>query len=153
MSRNSLFQAGARLEPTTISLQTNTQPFSQRRQMIELCCQYLSVRFNWLYAMIMLRRSFWVNPHSIVCLNVKYFLEAGLISEILRDCSESQSHNHIWLNIFIISTTSFTVNPYSIVCLNIEELLDQSIRRIWSLTDSNEFESTNTYFVKEHSTI
>ena len=47
-----------------LSSQTNTQPFSQTGQMIELCCEYLSVRCIWLYVIIMSRTSFRVNPHS-----------------------------------------------------------------------------------------
>ena len=48
-----------------LTSQTNTQPFSQTGQMIELCCDYLSVRaFNcmllsWLYVLIMVECSFW----------------------------------------------------------------------------------------------
>ena len=33
--------------------------------MIELCCEYLSVRCIWLYVLIMSRTRFRVNPHSI----------------------------------------------------------------------------------------
>ena len=50
--------------------------------MIELCCEYLSVRCIWLYVIIMSRSSFRVNPHSIVCLNVKELL--------------ARSRRHIW---------------------------------------------------------
>ena len=50
--------------------------------MIELCCEYLSVRCIWLYVIIMSRASFRVNPHPIVCLNVKELL--------------AQSRRHIW---------------------------------------------------------
>ena len=32
--------------------------------MIELFCEYLSVRFNWLYVLNMSRTRFRVNPHS-----------------------------------------------------------------------------------------
>ena len=49
----------------------NTQPFSQTGQMIELCCEYLSVRCGWLYVIIMSSSRFRVNPHSIICLNAK----------------------------------------------------------------------------------
>ena len=38
--------------------------------MIELCCEYLSVRCIWLYFIIKWRTSFRVNLHAIVCLNV-----------------------------------------------------------------------------------
>ena len=60
----------------------NTQPFSQTGQMIELCCEYLSVWCIWLYVIIVSHTSFRVNLHSIVCLNVKELL--------------AQSQQHIW---------------------------------------------------------
>ena len=50
--------------------------------MIELCCEYLSARCIWLYVIIMSRRSFRVNLHSVVCLNVKEDL--------------ARSRHHIW---------------------------------------------------------
>ena len=34
--------------------------------MIELCCEYLSVRCIWMYALVMSRTRFRVNPYSIV---------------------------------------------------------------------------------------
>ena len=39
-------------EPTNIDSQTNTQPFSYTGQMIDLCCEYLSVGCIWLYVVI-----------------------------------------------------------------------------------------------------
>ena len=50
------------------------KPFSQTSQMIELCCEYLSVSCIWLFAIIMSRTIIRVNPHSIVYLNVKEIL-------------------------------------------------------------------------------
>ena len=50
------------------------KPFSQTGQMIELCCEYLSVSCIWLFAIIMSRTIIRVNPHSIVYLNVKEIL-------------------------------------------------------------------------------
>ena len=47
-------------------LLTNTQPFSQIGQMIELGCEYLPVRCIWLYVIIMSRKHFRVNLDSIV---------------------------------------------------------------------------------------
>ena len=41
------------LNPQPLSLYTNTQPFSQIGQMIELCCEYLLVWCIWLYVIIM----------------------------------------------------------------------------------------------------
>ena len=55
---------------------------NQTGQMTELCCEFLSVRFIWLYLIIMSRAKFRVNPHSIVCLN---------LGELL-----AQSMRHIW---------------------------------------------------------
>ena len=46
----------------------------QRLCKVELCCEYLSVRWIWQYDLIMSRTSFRVNPHSIVSLNVKEHL-------------------------------------------------------------------------------
>ena len=43
--------------------------------MIELCCEYLSVWCIWLYVIIISCMSVRVNPHSIVCLNVKALLD------------------------------------------------------------------------------
>ena len=62
------------LNPQPLSSKTNTQQFSQTGQMIELCSNYLSIWCIWLYVVIMLRRSFKVNPHSLVCLNFKELL-------------------------------------------------------------------------------
>ena len=50
-----------------------TQAFSQTGQMIDLYCEYLSVRCILLYV-IMSRTSFGVNLQYIVCLNVKELL-------------------------------------------------------------------------------
>ena len=64
------------------SSQTNTQSFSQTSQMIELCCEYLSVWCIWLYV-VMSHTSFTVNLHSIVSwMSRNSFLEAGAISEV-----------------------------------------------------------------------
>ena len=54
------------LSPQALSSQMNIQPFSPTGQMIEMCCEYLSLRFIWLYVLIMSRTRFKVNPHSIV---------------------------------------------------------------------------------------
>ena len=64
--------------------------------MIKLCYEYLSVRRIWLYVMIMSRTIFRVNPHSIVCLNVKKFL-ARYRSHILTlsDINGIWTQNHL----------------------------------------------------------
>ena len=66
--------------------------------MIELCCEYLSVQCIWLYVIIMSRTSFRVNPHSIVCLNVKEILAwSRCYIRSLRDINinEIRTHNHL----------------------------------------------------------
>ena len=56
------------------TLSDSTQQFGQTDQMVELFCEYLSVRCIWRYVIIMSRTSFRVNPHPIFCLNVKELL-------------------------------------------------------------------------------
>ena len=58
------------------------KPFSQTSQMIELCCEYLSVSCIWLFAIIMSRTIIRVNPHSIVYLNVKEILALNCFSNL-----------------------------------------------------------------------
>ena len=48
-----------------LSSQTNTQPFGQTGQTIELCSEYLSAWCIWLYVLVMSHMRFRVNPHSI----------------------------------------------------------------------------------------
>ena len=69
-------------KPQSLTSETNTRPFGPTGQMIELCCEYLSVRCIWLYVLIMSRTCFRANLHSIVCLNVKELL--------------ARSRCHIW---------------------------------------------------------
>ena len=49
-----------------LSSSTNTQPFSETGQMIELCWEYSSVRSIWHYVFVMWYTNFKVNRHSIV---------------------------------------------------------------------------------------
>ena len=68
--------------PQPLSSKTNTQPFAPTGQMIELCCEYLTVRCIWLYVSIMSGTSLRVNPHSTVAwMSRNSLLEAGAISE------------------------------------------------------------------------
>ena len=65
------------------SLWKNVQPFSQTGQMIELWCEYVSVRCIWLYVIMMSRTHFRVYPHYIVSwMSRKSLLETGAISEV-----------------------------------------------------------------------
>ena len=82
--------------PQPLSSWKNIQPFSQTGQMIELCCEFLSVQCIWLYVIIMSRTSFRVNPHSIVCLNVKILLARSRRRIwILSDSNEFRTHSHL----------------------------------------------------------
>ena len=64
--------------------------------MIQLCCVYLSVRYIWLYVVIMSRTSFRVNLDSIVCLNVKDFLSPSRHHMWgLSDSNEMRTQNHL----------------------------------------------------------
>ena len=69
---------------------------SQTGQMIELCSEYLFVRWIWLYVIVMSRKHFRVNPYSIVCLNVKE-LPSWSKSHIWSwsDSNEIPSHNQL----------------------------------------------------------
>ena len=130
--------------------------------MIELCCEYLSVRCIWLYVIIMTRTSFRVNPHAKVCLNFKELLaQSRRHIWSLSDSNETRTHNYLvrkrtlnhlaklvkWLGC-VVSTYLYDafdctllschvrvrVNPNSIVCLNFKELLARSRRHIGSFT-------------------
>ena len=51
--------------------------------MIELCCEYLTVRWIWLYVFAMSPTRFKVNPHSIVAwMSMNCLLETGSKSDI-----------------------------------------------------------------------
>ena len=91
--------------------------------MIELCCEYLSVRCIWLYVIIMSRTSFKVNPHTIIFLNVKELLaRSRCYIWSLSDSKEIRTHNHLvrkqtlnhlaklakWLS-FVVSTCLYGV--------------------------------------------
>ena len=49
-----------------------------------------------------------------------------------------------WLNVIMSR-----MNPHSIVCLNVKELLAQSRRHIWSLSDSNGIRTQNHLVCKQ----
>ena len=66
--------------------------------MLELCCEYLSVQCIWLYVLVVSRRCFKVNPHSIVAwMSRSKELLAQSQCEIwnLSDCSWSRTHNRL----------------------------------------------------------
>ena len=103
MSRNSLLEIGVISEVYMTAMrlehnQTNTQPFSQTGQMIELYCEYLSGQCIWLYVLIY-RTHLRVYPHSS-CLNVKDLLTRNRCEILsLSSCNETQTHNqfvHKW---------------------------------------------------------
>ena len=110
----------------------------------------------------MSHKSFRVNPHSIVCLNVKELLaQSRCHIWNLSDSNLIRTHNHLvckptlnhlaklakWLSC-VVSTYLCDASdcmllsclirvsewiPHSIVCLNVEELLARSRHHIWSL--------------------
>ena len=68
----------------------NTQPFIQTGQMIELCCEYLSVRYTWLYVIAMSCKLFGMNLHSIVAwMSRNSLLETALLSKEFLDIQET----------------------------------------------------------------
>ena len=65
-----------------LSLQANIQPFGQTDQIIELNGGYLSLRWIWLYVIVMSRIRFTLNPHSIFAwVSKNYLLETVTTSE------------------------------------------------------------------------
>ena len=61
--------------------------------MIELYCGYLSVRYIWLYALIMSRTRFKVNVHSIVAWMPT--IDCGFTLKSLRDMIRNYSQMHL----------------------------------------------------------
>ena len=63
--------------------------------MIEVCCEYLSVRSIWLYFIIMSHSSFRVKPRSIVCVIVKELLARRRRHIwILKESNDNRTENH-----------------------------------------------------------
>ena len=126
-------------------------------EIIELCCEYLSVRCIWLYLLIMSCMHFRVNPHSNSCLNIKELL-AWSRCEIWSlsgwnwtwTCNhlvQKQILNHL-VKLFNNYGVHLTVCSYHVTyafqnestlysCLNVKELLARSRHEIWSLSDHN----------------
>ena len=64
--------------PEPLSSETNTQPFGQTDQMNEVCSDYIFVRCNWLYGLIMSETRFTVNPGSkVASMSMNSLFEAG----------------------------------------------------------------------------
>ena len=82
--------------PKPPKAETNTQPFTETGQLIELSCEHLSVRYIWLHVIIMSRTSFRVYQHSILYLNSKELLarSRGHIWS-LNESNESRTQNHL----------------------------------------------------------
>ena len=128
------------LNPQSLSSETNTQPFGQTGQMIELCCEHLSVQRIGLYLPVMSRtHSQWVytlylpecqgTPWSKQVRYLK-FKWLQLDSNPQPLCSERNTHplgqtvqmNElcceylsvpcIWLYVLVLSCNNFTVNPH-----------------------------------------
>ena len=66
-----------------LSSSTNTQPFGQTDQMIELNCEYLSIRWIWLYVLLMSPTRFRVNRQcTSAWISGNYLLETVTINEV-----------------------------------------------------------------------
>ena len=64
--------------------------------MIQVYCEYLSVRYIWLYVIIMSRTSFRVDIYYIVCLNDKELLaRRNRRIRTLSDNIEIEIHKHL----------------------------------------------------------
>ena len=84
------------LNPQSHCTFRNTQPVNQNGEMIELCCEFLSVRCILLYVIILSCTSLRVNPHSIVCLNTKELPAWSRCHTCsLSECNEIWTHNHL----------------------------------------------------------
>ena len=143
----------------------NTQPFGQIDQMIELSCEFFSVRWIWLYILIMSCTCFRVNPHFFFALmSRKSLLKTNAISEvsvtstgleptttlfgnqnstIRPNCPNNLAE--LWV---VIRTVHLSVCSYHVIydfqsestfylCLNIKEILAQDRCDIWSLSHIN----------------
>ena len=138
--------------------------------MIELCCEYLSVRWIWMYVIIMSRTIFRVNlPSKIAWMSGNSLLEIHNIWS-LNDTNRIQIHNHLvinkhstiqpnWLNDWavlwvFICRVHLTVCYYNVTnafqnestgysCLNVKKLLAQNWHDIWSLCNSNRIKTHN----------
>ena len=102
MSRNSLLETGAHLKfkwlqrnmnPWPLSSKTNTQPFRQTGQMIELCCEYLSVRHIWLYVLIMLCMYFTKTSDEFI--DIQVAAECGFTLKGVGDLISTYSKQHL----------------------------------------------------------
>ena len=77
--------------------------------MIELCYEYLSVRWTWVYFIIISRTSFWVNPLSIICLKGKEHLpQSSCHIWSLIDSNETGTHNQL---VFKLSLNHLDMAP------------------------------------------
>ena len=154
--------------PEPLSTQTNTEPFIKNCQMIELCCEYLSVRCIWVCVIIMFESEYTVyslaecqgtpyskearylnlnweqgepNPQPVSMLrNTEPFSETGQMIEL---CYEYLPVRYIWLYILILWGTNFRVNPHSVIWMNVKELLARSRCHISTLSDNNEIRIQN----------
>ena len=85
--------------------------------MIGLCCEYLSVRFIWLYVVIMSRTRFRVHPHPIVArMSRNSFLETGAKSEVWTDCNGTWTHNYLVRKRILILAKWLSVHLWTKCC-------------------------------------
>ena len=162
--------------PEPLSSLTNTQPFGQTGQMLELCSEYFSVRCIWLYILVMPRTPFRVNPHSIFALMSRNsLLEAGTKCEGEVTATKLETtttlflneHSTIWSNwpndwaVFWVLNCTVHLTVYSChvmyashgeytlyIWLNVKELLAQNRREIWRWSDCNGTRTQNHLVLK-----
>ena len=83
------------LNSEPLSLSTNTKPFGQSGQMIELCSEYLSAQCIWLYVLVVSHICFRVSPRYS-CLKVKeIFAWSKCKIWSLSDCNWTQTQKHL----------------------------------------------------------
>ena len=133
--------------------------------MIELCCGYLSVRCFWLYVIIVSRRSFRVNPHSIVCLSVKELIARSRRHVwSLNDSNDIRTHNHlvrrrVWLNGWVFVYEQLSGCGFESCCCHLtldmvpassKEFLDiQANYRVWIHSETRTWHNnkTQSYYI------
>ena len=101
--------------------------------MIELCCEYLSVRCIWLYVLIMSRTHFSVNPHSIFpWMSRNTLLETGAISEVIRTYMIRTYSRYQSCYLLVLASLAI-FNDFLLSCWL---LLLRSITRRWRILDT-----------------
>ena len=127
--------------------------------MIELCCEYLSIRCIWLYIFFHVMYAFQSVPRFHSCFNVKeIFAQKRRHMWSLSDSYWPNDWAVLWV---FICTVHFTVCFYKVKyllqsesplysSLNVKELLARNRRDIWSLSDSNRTRNHSHLVTRSH---